>query len=130
MKNKKLYAVGLLALSITAYSQAGITINGNVNNIDDGTVIEFFLIDGLTGSLIASDTISDHRFTLSIPDDRDDMFDDDVCGLIHGVGAGISPIALPITGNNGHYPRRGCKHLYLAGGKPGQRAAYPDGIYQ
>lgn len=96
MKNKKLYAVGLLALSITAYSQAGITINGNVNNIDDGTVIEFFLIDGLTGSLIASDTISDHRFTLSIPDDRDDMFDDDVCGLIHGVGAGISPIALPI----------------------------------
>lgn len=86
----------LSALSIAAYAQGGITINGSVNNVDDGTVIEFFLIEGQTGRRIASDTISDHRFTLSIPVDRDDMFDDDVHGLIHGVGAGISPIPLPI----------------------------------
>ncbi|MDE6527768.1 MAG: hypothetical protein K2L78_01815, partial [Muribaculaceae bacterium] len=98
MKNKKLYAGALLALSMAAYAQTGTTIiNGTVNNVDDGVIMELILIEGVSGRIIASDTIADHSFTLSVPADNNDILgEDDIYGLIHGVGEGISPINLPI----------------------------------
>ena len=62
MKNKICTLILLLMATLTVQAQGTFVIEGQVKNVEDGTVLTLFRLDGNVGSSIGVDTIRNGRF--------------------------------------------------------------------